>query len=404
VLVIEYVDGGSLRDWISDGKLANLNTGLDVAIQLCHAMEHLHKNGVIHRGIRPENVLLTKDGRLKLTDCGIGRRFTSGGLSGGETVFAAGTAAEQFTAVHEADVLEDIFSFGECLYEMFCGRRPYDDLAGPRQQAPEPAVLRGDIILPSRLSRLMKQCVDRTREARPTDSAELREEFCDLYESLNGKPSPYARLPLVPDLDKGIRSAAQDLTQDLLSEDEPSHLRHWPEDQHTGMGGQPVLLNDVLASQIEGSAGAIEAAPAGSSIPDSTGEPEVPSATLSQEGSASNQVTASEMERTVPEAIRLQELGENCCARGKLSEAEAFYQQCLAIVDKTLGPMHPYAALSLKELGDLYVVQGKCAKAEPLYQRLLAIQEKAFGPESLKVARTLQKLAAIHCAQKGDAR
>ena len=55
VLVIEYVDGGNLRDWIADGRCANLKTGLDLAIQFCHGLEHAHKKGLVHRDIKPEN-------------------------------------------------------------------------------------------------------------------------------------------------------------------------------------------------------------------------------------------------------------------------------------------------------------------------------------------------------------
>ena len=74
LLVIEYVDGGNLREWIADGRCADLKTGLDLAIQFCHGLEHAHKNGLVHRDIKPENILLMKDGTLKITDFGIVRK------------------------------------------------------------------------------------------------------------------------------------------------------------------------------------------------------------------------------------------------------------------------------------------------------------------------------------------
>ena len=71
LLVIEYVDGGNLRDWIAAGRCAELKTGLNLAIQFCHGMERAHSHGLVHRDIKPENILLTKDGLLKITDFGI---------------------------------------------------------------------------------------------------------------------------------------------------------------------------------------------------------------------------------------------------------------------------------------------------------------------------------------------
>ena len=73
LLVIEYLDGGNLRDRIASGRCADLQAGLDLAIQFCHGLEHAHRQGMIHRDIKPENILLTQDGTLKVTDFGIAR-------------------------------------------------------------------------------------------------------------------------------------------------------------------------------------------------------------------------------------------------------------------------------------------------------------------------------------------
>jgi hypothetical protein len=73
LLVIEYLDGGNLQDWIAEGRCADLKTGLDLAIQFCHGLEHAHSRGLIHRDIKPANILLAQDGALKITDFGIVR-------------------------------------------------------------------------------------------------------------------------------------------------------------------------------------------------------------------------------------------------------------------------------------------------------------------------------------------
>jgi WD40 repeat protein len=224
VLVIEYLDGGNLRDWITEGKCADLKTGLDLAIQFCHGLEHAHSRGMIHRDIKPENILLSADGMLKLTDFGIARlgEGATEGRGGGpapvpvagraQTVGAIGTynymAPEQFRSAHEVDARTDIFAFGVCLYEMLCGRRPYGMAAGARQDAPEPAQLRGDNSLPPRLSELMKRCVAWEREDRPGNVEEVRRELCAVYEAIFGEPSVHAEVPEVAEAADGLNNRA----------------------------------------------------------------------------------------------------------------------------------------------------------------------------------------------------
>jgi serine/threonine protein kinase len=80
LLVVEYVAGGTLRQRTE--AVSDLRGNLDLAIQLCHALEHAHGRGLIHRDLRPENVLLTADGTVKLTDLDIARRGVAAGAPG----------------------------------------------------------------------------------------------------------------------------------------------------------------------------------------------------------------------------------------------------------------------------------------------------------------------------------
>jgi len=211
VLVVEFVDGGNLRDWISDGTCADLKIGMDIGIQFCHALEHAHKRGVIHRDIKPENVLLALDGTLKLTDFGIARALghspdPSKTLAhdvveqvGGATVAAIGTyeymAPEQFLSAHDVDSAADVFSLGVCLYEMFCGRRPYAIAVGSPQSTPDPLSLR-NADLPRPLAELMKRCVDWDHNVRPS-AQQVRRELCAIYEETFGSASRWAQLPTI---------------------------------------------------------------------------------------------------------------------------------------------------------------------------------------------------------------
>ena len=145
---------------------------------------------------------------LKITDFGIARVGTGQGDGGSSTGQAsadnAGTTAggteeymppEQFDDPHSVDGRADLFSLGVCLFEMFCGRRPYPRAVGMKQDAPDPRWLRGDDALPPRLCELMRACVAWEAHERPADVAIVRETLCRVYQDLFKEPSTYAAVP-----------------------------------------------------------------------------------------------------------------------------------------------------------------------------------------------------------------
>ncbi len=119
-IFIEYVDGGNLKEWISDARCYDLKVGLDLAIQFCHGMAHAHRQGKIHRDIKPENILMTVNGTLKITDFGLVKTHEMGSdLAEGTLNYMSPEQSEDPTDVNEQT---DIYAFGVCMYEMFCGR------------------------------------------------------------------------------------------------------------------------------------------------------------------------------------------------------------------------------------------------------------------------------------------
>lgn len=126
-LVMEYLQGGTLKERLKSGAIP-WQDAVQLLLPVAHALEYAHKNNIIHRDVKPSNILLTESGQPMLTDFGVAKLFDMAdtqGLTG--TGMAIGTpdymAPEQWTG--DFSVQTDIYALGVVLYEIVTGRRPY---------------------------------------------------------------------------------------------------------------------------------------------------------------------------------------------------------------------------------------------------------------------------------------
>ena len=126
-LVMEYVQGKTLKTVIQErGKLSPALAG-QIAIRILSALEHAHRNGIVHRDIKPQNILVHADGHIKVADFGIARIANSSTLTKGDNVMGSVHYFSPEQAKGEgANATSDIYSTGVVLYEMLTGRVPYD--------------------------------------------------------------------------------------------------------------------------------------------------------------------------------------------------------------------------------------------------------------------------------------
>ena len=126
-LVMEYVQGKTLKELIQEkGRLAP-PVAAQITIRILSALQHAHQNGIIHRDIKPQNILVHADGHIKVADFGIARMANSSTLTRGDSVMGSVHyfSPEQASG-QAANVTSDLYSVGIVLYEMLTGRVPFD--------------------------------------------------------------------------------------------------------------------------------------------------------------------------------------------------------------------------------------------------------------------------------------
>lgn len=126
-IVMEYVDGLTLKEYINKHGALNWQDAIKITIQICSAIEHAHKNKIVHRDIKPHNILMTKEGIAKVTDFGIARAVTSSTITMvGSTIGSVHYFSPEQARGGFIDEKSDLYSLGIAMYEMVTGRVPFD--------------------------------------------------------------------------------------------------------------------------------------------------------------------------------------------------------------------------------------------------------------------------------------
>ncbi len=194
-IVMEFIDGYTLKEVIKEKGKLDYDETINYSIQIAEALHHAHKNHIVHRDIKPHNIMITNDNRLKVTDFGIARAVTSSTVTttsnvlGSVHYFSPEQARGGYT-----DEKSDIYSLGIVMYEMITGKVPYDGespisvaLKHIQDNIVPPSEV--DSTVPYNLEKVILKCVQKTQSDRYNSIADLIRDLKNIRNPLAEKKS-----------------------------------------------------------------------------------------------------------------------------------------------------------------------------------------------------------------------
>ena len=199
-LITEFVDGADLHKLLKQGGALPPEAVAVIGARLAEALDHVHLHKLLHRGVKPANVMLARDGAVKLMDFGIAKDVTADdltreGLVVGSPAYLAPEQLDGRGAVPQSD----LWALGVTLYELLCGEKPFRGATAAElfigiQKAKFPSVRSKAPHVPRRLARLVERCLAQKPKSRPPSAEWVAVELEAIAASLLRGVHPQARL------------------------------------------------------------------------------------------------------------------------------------------------------------------------------------------------------------------
>ena len=194
-IVMELIEGITLKEYISKKGKLSVKEATSIAIQVSMGLEAAHSHGIVHRDVKPQNIIISREGKVKVTDFGIAKAATSNTITSNAMGSVHYISPEQARGGY-SDEKSDIYSLGVTLYEMLSGKVPFEgestvtvalahiqDEAVPLQQL--------DPNIPLSLSKIVQKCMQKKPDMRYMSSAAL---ISDLKRSLSEPDGAYVNI------------------------------------------------------------------------------------------------------------------------------------------------------------------------------------------------------------------
>ena len=227
-LVMEMIDGHTLREYLNEQGNLSITDGIKFLLPVLSALSAAHKIGIVHRDITPENILISKEGRIKIADFGLAKGPLIGGTLTAESSVILGSVSylspEQVQR-GVADSRSDIYSIGITAFEIFTGKKPFEGDA-PIQIAymhvnnrvPRISTLVSGV--PEKLDDLIFSATSANPDERPRDATVLYEQLSAISALLNPKENQLSLeldIPIEPMRPKSARKSLRKKVQELTA-------------------------------------------------------------------------------------------------------------------------------------------------------------------------------------------
>ena len=218
-IVMELVQGITLKDYITRKGKLSVREATSIAIQVSLGLEAAHKSNIVHRDVKPQNIIISVDGKVKLSDFGIARAASSNTISSNVMGSVHYSSPEQVRGGY-SDAKSDIYSLGITMYEMVTGHVPFDgdttvaiaikhlqeEIVSPRKYVPD---------LPYSLEQIILKCTQKSVDRR---YSRMEDVIADLKHSLIDPQGDFVRLTTVDNDAKTV----------VISEEELGEIKHTP--------------------------------------------------------------------------------------------------------------------------------------------------------------------------------
>ncbi|MCR5586830.1 MAG: Stk1 family PASTA domain-containing Ser/Thr kinase [Lachnospiraceae bacterium] len=213
-IVMELVEGITLKKFIEKKGKLDVGEAVGISIQIAQGMKAAHDNHIIHRDIKPQNIIISKEGKVKVTDFGIAKAATSNTITSNAMGSVHYISPEQARGGY-SDEKSDIYSLGVSMYEMFSGSVPYEGdstVTVALSHIQDEALLLDEIDpnIPHSVAKVVSKCMQKKPEMRYLTADEL---IIDLKKALKEPDGNYVQIALPVDA-----SATRTITPDEIKE------------------------------------------------------------------------------------------------------------------------------------------------------------------------------------------
>jgi tetratricopeptide (TPR) repeat protein len=401
---MELVRGRSLREYADEHRLSTRQR-LELMVRICEGVQHAHQRGLIHRDLKPGNILVDETGQPKILDFGVARVTDSDGAATCHTDLGqmVGTLAymspeQVLTDPLELDTRSDVYALGVILFELLAGRLPYEVSPQPHEAAR--TIQEKDPVRLSSISRMYRgdietivaKALDKDKSRRYASAAGLA---ADIQRYLNDEPiaarPPSASYQLGKfarrnkALVAGIAAVFVALLVGVIASTwEAARARR--AEQIAG------AVNNFLQGDLLAQASANTQA-----RPDTKPDPDLKVRTALDR--AAVRITGKFDRQPEVEAAIRDTMGQTYLELGLYPEARAQFERALELHRRALGEQNPKTFKTIRRLGTIAYVQGKYPEAEALFRQSLEGQRRVLGVSDPDTLGSMSNLAIVYRRQ-----